>query len=45
MFTFGFCPRFVGDGGDLQIIILLGNECSLGGVDTQTVLAGKTFTT
>ena len=45
MVAFGFCPRFVGDGGDLQIIILLRNECSLSGVDTQTVPTGETFTT
>ena len=42
-----FCPKILGGGGDLQIIILLKNECSFsggdmwGGGDTQPLQDGK----
>ena len=42
-----FCPKILGGGGDLQIIVLLKNECSLsggdmwGGRDTQPLQDGK----
>ena len=42
-----FCPKILGGGGDLQIIILLKNECSLSGSDmwvggdTQPLQDGK----
>ena len=42
-----FCPKILGGGGDLRIIILLKNECSFsggdmrGGEDTQPLQDGK----
>ena len=42
-----FCPKILGGGGDLQIIILLKNECSFsggdmwGGGDTQPLQDSK----
>ena len=42
-----FCPKILGGGGDLRIIILLKNECSVsggdmwGGGDTQPLQDGK----
>ena len=42
-----FCPKILGGGGDLWIIILLKNECSFsggdmwGGGDTQPLQDGK----
>ena len=42
-----FCPKILGGGGDLRIIILLKNECSFsdaamwGGGDTQALQDGK----
>ena len=41
MVAFGFLLQNLGVGRDLRIIILLNNECSLSGVDTQTLPAGK----
>ena len=43
----GFCPKILGGGGDLRIIVLLKNECSFsggdmwGGGDTQPLQDGK----
>ena len=31
--AFGFCPKIVGGGGDLQMMVLVKNECSLSGGD------------
>ena len=46
--AFGFLPKILGDGGDLQIVILLEKECSFSGADTvrwwghtQILLGGK----
>ena len=42
-----FCPKILGGGGDLRIIVLLKNECSFsggdmwGGGDTQPLQDGK----
>ena len=42
-----FCPKILGGGGDLRIIVLLKNECSFsgddmwGGGDTQPLHDGK----
>ena len=42
-----FCPKILGGGGDLQIIVLLKNECSFSGGDmwgdgdTQPLQDGK----
>ena len=40
-----FCPQILRGGGGLQIIFLLENECSLSGVNTQTLLAVKNVCT
>ena len=37
--AFGFCPKILGGGGDLRMMVLLFNECSLSGRDTQPQLA------
>ena len=36
-----FCPKILGGGGDLRIIILLKNKCSFSGGDTQPLQDGK----
>ena len=47
MVLLAFSPKILGGGGDLQIVILLKNECSLSGGDNvrwwgcQTLLVGK----
>ena len=39
MVAFGFLAQILGGGGDLRIMTLLKNECSLSGWDTQILLA------
>ena len=47
MAAFGFYPKILGGGGDLQIVVLLKKECSFNGADnvrwwdTQTLLEVK----
>ena len=39
MVAFGFSPKILGCGEDLQLIVSLKNECSFSDGDTQTLLA------
>ena len=41
--AFASCPKIFGGGGDLWMLVLLENECSLSGGDNQPLLAVKTI--
>ena len=36
-----FCPKILGGGGDIRMVILLKNKCSFSGGDTQPLQDGK----